>query len=55
MQPLATRMPMMVGVGNHEVDSHENPFELTNGGDSGGECGVAAAKRFSAHLESPQK
>ena len=55
VQPLATRMPMMVGVGNHEVDSHENPFEETNGGDSGGECGVAAAKRFSAHLVSPQK
>lgn len=55
VQPLTTKMPMMVGVGNHEVDSHENPFEETSGGDSGGECGVVAAKRFPAHLESPQK
>jgi hypothetical protein len=55
VQPLTTMMPMMVSVGNHEVDSHENPFEATDGGDSGGECGVVAAKRFSAHLESPQK
>ena len=46
---------MMVGVGNHEVDSHENPFTETSGGDSGGECGVAAAKRFPAHLASPTK
>ena len=48
-------MPLMVGVGNHEVDSHENPFVETSGGDSGGECGVAAAKRFPAHLASPTK
>jgi hypothetical protein len=54
LQPLSTTMPMMVGVGNHEVDSHENPFVYTSGGDSGGECGVPAAKRFT-HLTSPQK
>ena len=55
VQPLTTIMPMMVSVGNHEVDSHENPFTETSGGDSGGECGVVAAKRFSSHLTSPQK
>jgi hypothetical protein len=54
IQPLSTIMPMMVGVGNHEVDSHENPFIYTSNGDSGGECGVPAASRFT-HLSSPQK
>ena len=55
VQPLATKMPMMVSVGNHEVDSHENPFVETSGGDSGGECGVTATKRFPTQLLSTQK
>ena len=54
IQPLTTSMPMMVSVGNHEIDSHENPFVAADGGDSGGECGVVASKRFS-HLESTNK
>jgi len=46
IQPLATMMPWMVGVGNHEIDTHENKFHSADGNDSGGECGVATFKRF---------
>jgi hypothetical protein len=35
-----------VGVGNHEVDTHENEFHSARGNDSGGECGVTTFKRF---------
>ena len=54
LQPLATAMPVMVSVGNHEVDTKENPFKAAAGGDSGGECGEVALKRFT-HLPSLEK
>jgi hypothetical protein len=37
---------VQVGVGNHEVDTHENEFRSARGNDSGGECGIATLKRF---------
>ena len=37
---------LQVGVGNHEIDTHENDFHSARGNDSGGECGVATLKRF---------
>lgn len=63
MQPITTRVPYMIGVGNHEYDHMEGgggnkdpSGETTPGGfhpdwgnfgnDSGGECGVPTAKRF---------
>ena len=54
MQPLATAMPVMVSMGNHEVDTKENPFREAAGGDSGGECGEVVLKRFT-HLPSLEK
>merc|ERR1711871_157161 len=46
MQGLATAVPWMTTVGNHEVDTAANPVKLASGHDSGGECGVATLKRF---------
>jgi hypothetical protein len=46
VQPLTTRMPMMTGVGNHEIDTAANALSLARGHDSGGECGVQTLKRF---------
>ena len=46
VQPLATKLPWMTTVGNHEVDTSANSLKLASGGDSGGECGVATLKRF---------
>jgi Purple acid Phosphatase, N-terminal domain/Calcineurin-like phosphoesterase len=62
IQPLATQVPLMIAVGNHEYD-HESgglqkdPSHIDTdsgfmpswgdfGNDSGGECGVPTAKRF---------
>jgi hypothetical protein len=60
-EPLATRVPYMVSVGNHEFDytsdtNHNDP-SVTDGNysvatqpfpgdDSGGECGVPVVNRF---------
>lgn len=61
IQPFATRVPLMVAVGNHEYDYLEShapgldPSGAEDGyrpvwgnfhNDSGGECGVPTAKRF---------
>mmetsp|Transcript_63507 Transcript_63507/g.160212 ORF Transcript_63507/g.160212 Transcript_63507/m.160212 type:complete len:630 (-) Transcript_63507:223-2112(-) len=58
IEPIATRMPYMVSVGNHEYDhfggddkdpSTSTPFRPTwgnYGSDSGGECGVPMLNRF---------
>lgn len=60
IEPVATRVPYMLGVGNHEydhtVDSVNDPTNVTGNGyhptwgnfedDSMGECGVPATKRF---------
>jgi len=43
--PLATRMPWMTCIGNHERD-WPNTASIYNGTDSGGECGVAYERRF---------
>jgi hypothetical protein len=39
----------MVSFGNHEFDFGLNPFPAGRGGDSGGEAGIASARRFGAH------
>jgi hypothetical protein len=45
IEPLASHVPYMVGLGNHEQDwPGTNTFY--QGTDSGGECGVAATARF---------
>jgi len=62
IQPMAARVPLMIAVGNHEYDHLSGGFGkdpsgvLTDGGfnpvwgdyadDSGGECGVPTAARF---------
>ncbi len=46
MLALHERAYFQVGVGNHEIDTHENEFHSARGNDSGGECGVATLKRF---------
>jgi len=63
IQPFSTRVPLMVGVGNHEydhtdgggIDKDPSGVETLHGfspawgnfhNDSGGECGVPTAKRF---------
>ena len=50
IQPIATRVPYMVGIGNHEYDHEDQPFNpsfMHFVPDSGGECGVPYLKRFS--------
>eukprot|EP01138_Halocafeteria_seosinensis_P011144 gb/GECG01011381.1/.p1 GENE.gb/GECG01011381.1/~~gb/GECG01011381.1/.p1 ORF type:complete len:601 (+),score=26.91 gb/GECG01011381.1/:1-1803(+) len=47
---VASRVPYMVGIGNHEYDWPGQPFKPSwndYGTDSGGECGVPYFKRFS--------
>lgn len=62
IEPVASKIPYMVGIGNHEYDwkhqsssGSKDPSGATRpydpdwgnfGNDSGGECGVAAAMRF---------
>jgi hypothetical protein len=46
IEPIATALPFMPTVGNHEVDTKANSLALASGHDSGGECGVATVKRF---------
>jgi len=45
--PFLKRIPAMVSFGNHEFDFGLNPFPAGRGGDSGGEAGIASARRFS--------
>ncbi|KAL5489146.1 hypothetical protein EMCRGX_G018204 [Ephydatia muelleri] len=45
IQPIATRLPYMVCIGNHERD-FPNSGAYYNGTDSNGECGVPYEKRF---------
>lgn len=40
------RLPTIAQYGNHEFDYGASPFQLLNGGDSGGEAGIATGKRF---------
>jgi len=44
LQPLASQMPVMTGLGNHDFDYPQ--AGIWGGTDSGGECGVAIQKRF---------
>lgn len=49
IEPVASRIPWMASIGNHEVGwSQSDPFDgmLETETDSGGECGVAFLKRF---------
>ena len=53
IEPIATRVPYMVGIGNHEQDyltgqggDGFHPSWGNYGGDSGGECGVPTRYRF---------
>jgi len=45
IRPIATRIPYMTCIGNHEVD-YPHTTTTFNGTDSGGECGVAYEKRM---------
>ena len=45
IQPIATHVPYMVSIGNHERD-YPNSQSFYSGHDSGGECGVPYMKRF---------
>jgi hypothetical protein len=50
IEPLATQVPYMVCIGNHEYDylgQEFSPAGYGYGNDSGGECGVPYLKRFS--------
>lgn len=49
IEPIATRVPYMTSIGNHEFDYLGQPFKpewSTYGTDSGGECGVPYVARF---------
>ncbi|KAM9958260.1 hypothetical protein ACTFIW_001121 [Dictyostelium discoideum] len=49
MQPIVSKVPYMVSIGNHEYDFIGQPFAPSwsnYGSDSGGECGVPYSKRF---------
>jgi hypothetical protein len=46
VQHIAATRPYLTGIGNHEMDFPEQPFNWTRGGDSGGECGVPYSKHF---------
>mmetsp|Transcript_34845 Transcript_34845/g.51165 ORF Transcript_34845/g.51165 Transcript_34845/m.51165 type:complete len:725 (-) Transcript_34845:351-2525(-) len=51
ISPYVTRVPLQVGIGNHEYDTIQNdetyhPDWGNFGNDSGGECGVPVSKRF---------
>ena len=54
IEPIAARVPWMVGIGNHEYDYDGQPFEPdwgNYGNDSHGECGVAFMARY--HMPAP--
>lgn len=56
IEPIAARVPWMVGLGNHERDFPGSGSNFT-GEDSGGECGVATLARFPmpyANAEDPR-
>jgi hypothetical protein len=49
IEPIATQVPWMVGLGNHEYDHFDQPFKPSwgnYGNDSNGECGVPYRNRF---------
>jgi len=49
IEPIATRVPYLVSIGNHEYDYYGQPFSPSWGdyhSDSEGECGVPYNKRF---------
>jgi len=48
IQPVATKAPYMVCIGNHEFDYYGMPWKANDGygNDSGGECGVPYDLRF---------
>ncbi|EGC32331.1 hypothetical protein DICPUDRAFT_38536 [Dictyostelium purpureum] len=49
MEPITSKTPYMVSIGNHEYDFTGQPFDpswANYGTDSGGECGVPFSKRF---------
>jgi hypothetical protein len=45
IEPLAARVPYMVGEGNHERVA-SGSGDAFGGGDSGGECGIPTRARF---------
>lgn len=45
IEPLASKVPFMIGQGNHERDC-PNSGSFYNGNDSGGECGISTQMRF---------
>jgi len=54
IEPIATQVPWMVGIGNHEYDHYHQPFRpkwSNYGNDSNGECGVPYRNRF--HMPTP--
>ena len=54
VQRIASRVPYMVAIGNHEYDFPAQPFKpllFTYGNDGGGECGVPYNARF--HMPGP--
>jgi len=54
IQPIASAVPYMVSIGNHEYDYPGQPFNPPWGGyghDSAGECGIPYQKRF--HMPGP--
>jgi hypothetical protein len=55
MAPLIANMPYMVVEGNHERDFPGTGDRYGSAKDSGGECGVVAAKRFPMPYQGSQK
>lgn len=56
IEPIATRVPYMVGIGNHEYDYIGQPFKpswSTYGTDSGGECGIPYMSRLPMPISNP--
>jgi len=50
LEPLATKVPWMASIGNHDYDYYTQPFRppwSNYGGDSFGECGIPFKHRFS--------
>jgi len=48
--PFLRHIPAVASYGNHEMDFAKNGFIWARGGDSGGEAGIAAARRFNMVL-----
>lgn len=48
--PFLRHIPAIISYGNHEMDYGNNDFLYGRGGDSGGEAGVVASRRFNALL-----